>query len=87
MVLCGTKCDDIPGRQVSRKQGLEKAQKWEIPFVECSSLKCINIRELVDQICCEDYVFRRKDEFMLKPVPKEKIFQSERKQSRPCILQ
>jgi len=45
IVLCGNKCDLENARQVSKKEGEDRAKEWNCPFFETSALQKINVDE------------------------------------------
>ena len=46
MILCGNKCDMEKERQISKNEGENLANRYKIPFFECSAKENININEI-----------------------------------------
>ena len=58
IILVGNKCDlSDDNRQVSLKEGEDKAQEFQIPFFETSCKDGININEVFEKLC-EDILER-----------------------------
>lgn len=66
MVLVGNKCDKEDEREVNKEEGQTLADKYGIPFVECSALKPINCTEVFDKAVRE---IRRLDETVTTNAP------------------
>ena len=45
MVICGNKCDLTIDREIAKEEGLEIAQKYNVPFYETSALSNTNVSE------------------------------------------
>lgn len=48
-MLVGNKLDMAENREISTLQGQELANKYNIPFMECSAKKAINIEETFER--------------------------------------
>ena len=50
IILVANKIDSNKDRVITKKQGLEKANQYEIKYYECSCLKGVNVNEILNEI-------------------------------------
>jgi len=73
LMLIGNKCDLVNERQVLRKEGVDKANKWEGCYIETSVMKNVNCSKPFYD-CYKEILHLRKEN------------EKERKNSKVCII-
>ena len=96
IILVANKIDSNKDRVITKKQGLEKANKYGIKYYECSCLNGINVNEILNEIILAAYKkykeneenvesgkIERRDSIKLKKIEPEYII---KKKNRKCCL-
>lgn len=84
-VIIGNKCDETIKRKVSYSEGKMIAEKYDVPFFECSAKNNINIDEMFNTITKTCLVTMKKKE-KSTPIKPSVSLSTRKKKNKCCII-